>query len=146
MNKRLPAAAAALLAMFTLNNCATIISGTQDEVKIDSSPQGAECEVYKAGDVVARVKSTPETVMVKRSGKDLRVHCALDQQSSVASLGSPAVAKDLTGVETVKSGYNGWNMLNFLMVPALPLAITGLLVDGFSGASSGYDDAIVKMK
>lgn len=146
MYTRLIGRAAALVGVLALSSCATIISGSQDEVKIDSKPQGAQCEVYKAGDIIARVKSTPETVMVKRSGKDLRVHCALHEQPVVASLDTAGATKDLRGVETIDSGYNGWSMLNFLMVPALPLMITGLLIDGFSGAGSGYDDAVVEMK
>lgn len=142
MNKRL--VAGVLVSAMALDGCASIISGTTDEVEIDSSPAGAECTIYKSGEVVDRVDKTPEIVMVKRSGTDLRAHCKKPQD--VAAINGDAVAgRELTGQATIESGYNGWNLLNFLFVPALPVAILGLLVDGFSGASSGYDDVKVEL-
>lgn len=111
-----------------LNGCASIVSGTTDDIKIDTVPTGADCTVYRSGNVVGRVH-TPQTVNVKRSGSPLLAVCENGEQ---------------TGRDTIDSGFNSWVLGNMLFI-APGAIIVGLVVDGVTGAWHGYDDAEVKL-
>ncbi len=59
-----------------LAGCATIISGRSQEMTINTSPQGAQCDIVRAGkgDLIARVV-TPQTITIRKSKYDLRITC-----------------------------------------------------------------------
>lgn len=111
-----------------MSGCATVVSGTSDDVRFDSKPAGAECTVYRSGEVLNRIR-TPQTINVRRSGKPLLAVCE---------------SGDLRGREVIDSGHNWWWLGNMAFI-APPAIIVGLLIDGFSGAWHGYDDVTVKL-
>jgi len=115
------AAALAAVTALALSGCASIVSGTTDQVEIDSDPSGKDCVVYQAGDVVGRV-TTPETIVVKRAASDLLVTCG----DSRARAGS------------------GFNAVTLGNIPLLALGIFGLLTDAITGAYHDYDDVEVR--
>src|SRR5438093_13131879 len=58
--------------------CATIISGTTQDLYIDSQPQGASCKIDRQGAVVGTVNPTPGKANVPRHKDNIVVACALD--------------------------------------------------------------------
>lgn len=122
------AALAACVAM--LSGCASIVSGSTDEVRIDSKPTGATCDVYRSGEILNRIV-TPQTITVKRRGNTLLTTCEKD---------------GLAGSEKLKSSTNMWVLGNFGFAVLPVITIVGLAVDGVTGAWHGYDDATVELK
>lgn len=121
---------ASFAAALMLSGCATVVSGTTDDVKFETTPvTHADCTVYRSGDVVGRVH-TPQTISVRRSGKPLLAVCQHGE---------------LHGKQVIESGHNWWWLGNMLFI-APPTIIVGLLIDGFSGAWRGYDDVSVTLK
>lgn len=119
---------AAVAVAATLNGCASIVSGTTDDVEIRTNQPGAKCVVLRDGLQLFNGR-TPASVKVTRSGDDLEVQCQ----------DGPA-----RGRETVESGFNAWVLGNFLLFPPLG-TIVFLFVDGITGSWHGYDNVEVEM-
>lgn len=106
---------AGLLFLFTLylGGCATIFSGTKDDIRIDSDPQGALILI----DGLERGR-TPETVTVKRPG-----------------IGDTEVTLKLDGYEsrtfTLQKEFNAISVLNLF-------GMVGWAVDVATGAVTRY--------
>ena len=62
--------------------CATIISGTTQDLYVDSEPKGASCKIDRQGAVVGTINPTPGKVNVPRHKDNIVVACALDATSS----------------------------------------------------------------
>lgn len=100
-----------IAAVASLSGCATIISGTHQEVKINSIPTGAAVMVDGAPrgvtPVVLRLKRRPShTLTLQKIG--------YQPQSCI-----------------INSGFNGWFLGNILLG-----GVIGMAVDGIDGASS----------
>ena len=68
--------AATALAAVTLSGCGTITQGTSQDIAISTSPPGGHCELNRRGEHVASLTSTPNSVIVDKSTKDITVTCA----------------------------------------------------------------------
>lgn len=124
------AAALAVCALIS-SSCATIVSGTDDDVRVAPTYQ-SDCVLSREGQELTTLRSAPGTARVERSGDDLTVTCT-----------SNATGK--TGKAEMPAGFNAWTLGNFgFLFPGLIIA--GLLIDSFSGAWHGYDDVKVEMK
>lgn len=117
----------AIIAAAQMSACATIVSGTTDDVAIDTKPPGAACSVVRDGREIGNIMRTPGTVTVSRTGEPLYINCA---------------TADAAGRETDDAGFNAWTLGN---LPFMLLGAVGLIVDGISGAYHGYDDVTVDM-
>jgi hypothetical protein len=110
----------AVFALAGLSGCASIVSGTTQQVTVATEPPGADCVVSRGGVPVGSVTSTPGSLIVSRGHIDLDVSCSKPGYAS-------ARAVQPTGVE-------GWLFGN--------LAIGGLVgigVDFATGAAYRYD-------
>lgn len=77
-----------LVALFTLSSCASITTGTNQAIAVQTTPEsGANCELSNDKGKWF-VSSTPETVSVKRAYSDLTVTCHRGSYSGVTSLHS----------------------------------------------------------
>lgn len=116
--------AAALLALvpLALSSCASIISGTSQEVAINSKPAGAECDIDRDGKTIGHIDQTPGSLVVTRTSSDLLVECS-------------------------KPGYQDTTAANENDVEAWVLGdlffggLIGLGVDAISGAINSYDNS-----
>jgi hypothetical protein len=75
---------------FALSGCA-LLTGTTDEVAVNSEPPGAECRIERMARPVALVKATPATVTIERSHFPIDIYCTKD---------------GLAGAQTVMPGVN----------------------------------------
>lgn len=123
------AAAVAALAAALLGGggCASIVSGSRDDVGISTKPAGGTCDVYNHNGILLAHTATPGRVTVPRSSSDLTVDCALGVKK---------------GTEKIESESNGWVWGNVLLFPPFGTLI-GLAVDASTGALNGYDDIVV---
>ena len=104
--------------------CATIISGTTQDLYVDSEPKGASCTVDRQGAVVGMINPTPGKVNVPRHKDNIVVSCALDgyEQSN----------------EVLASSFSGATFGNLLLG-----GIVGVVIDASSGANNKYPERIV---
>ena len=55
--------------------CASIVSGTSQNIYVNTTPEGADCKLYRENIVIARANPTPETVMVDKTKHDIVIKC-----------------------------------------------------------------------
>lgn len=104
--------------------CATIISGTTQDLYIDSEPKGASCKIDRQGATVGMVNPTPGKVNVPRHKDNIVVACSLDgyEQSN----------------EVLASSFTGATFGNLLLG-----GFVGVVIDASSGANNKYPERIV---
>lgn len=109
---------AAALAL-SLGGCATVVEGTSQSVAIATQPPGASCTVSREGVQLSAVISTPGSVKVDKSRKDITVTCSKEgyQTTSV----------------NYSSSFNGMTFGNIILGGAV-----GAVVDASTGANYNY--------
>ena len=60
--------------MFLLSGCATVITGTRQDIQVESQPAGAVCTFTRAGQTLGSV-TTPGSLKVKRDAEPMTVVC-----------------------------------------------------------------------
>jgi hypothetical protein len=76
MKSIIGAATAAALVAVGLSGCGTITQGTTQDIAITTSPPGGHCELDRRGEHVVSLYSTPSSVIVDKSTKDIVLTCA----------------------------------------------------------------------
>ena len=115
MKARIMAIAGMALA---LTGCATVIAGTSQDIRIVSDPPGAECRVTR-DEVALAVVTTPATVNVPRSKRDIMASC---RKEGLADAN-----------EMIPSTIHGGTVGNVIAG-----GIIGIAVDAASGANNEY--------
>ena len=64
-----------VLGTVCLSGCASILSGTSQQVMVNTNPGGARCGIYKEGERVATIDSTPGSATVQRTKHDIWLAC-----------------------------------------------------------------------
>jgi len=118
--KKFFGAVLSLGAAISLSGCASIVSGSHQDISINTSPEGAKCAVYRDGVQVGYVNSTPGIVSVSRRSSDIWVGCVKDNY-------------DFSNAKN-SSDFNGWVIGNLGFG-----GLIGLVVDMSTGASHAYD-------
>lgn len=118
------ASATALVAAALLSGCASIISGSHDDIMVKTDPEGADCTVYQGAEVLGHVNPTPGGIVVPRSYNDIFVRC---------------VKEDYEGEAMNTSGLNGWVFGNIIF--GLIGAPIGVIVDTSTSNATSYDPA-----
>jgi hypothetical protein len=75
MKLSLGTAAAVSFAAVCLSGCASIVSGTSQEIKVVTNPPGANCQFVREGSVIARVDNTPGGVTIRKTKHDITLKC-----------------------------------------------------------------------
>jgi hypothetical protein len=63
------------MAAATLAGCGTIVHGSNQTIALATSPPGAQCGVYRHGELIDKVAATPGSVAVTRERQELTVLC-----------------------------------------------------------------------
>lgn len=128
MNWHKLAAAGRLTAIVALalasSACATVMSGTTQEVFIESDPTGAECKVDRLDANVGVVKPTPGRVNVSRSKDTMIVTCVHEGYEP--------------SNEVLASSFTGATFGNILLG-----GIVGVVIDASSGANNKYPERVM---
>lgn len=109
----------AVTALALLSGCASIASGTTQEIAVTSSPTGATCDVSRQGMTLQQI-TTPASPMIKKSKYDLSIQCSKSGYQNAAVI-------DPSGVEP-------WVFGNILFG-----GLIGLIIDVSDGAQNHYD-------
>lgn len=106
-----------------LTGCASIVSGTNQPITVESVPYGGACTINRNGNTIANLPTTPMTVTVERSAFPMAVRCTRDgfEPGSVA----------------VESELNGWIFGNIFFGGPI-----GVIVDSVTGAGRKYAETV----
>lgn len=110
-------------ALFLLSGCASIVSGKSQEITLDTTPPGANCNLNRDGKFLAGVPQTPGTVKVEKTKDDIEVVCQKPQYTQAK--------------ENLDSGTDGWVFGNVLLG-----GLIGWGVDSAVGADNKYPEKV----
>ena len=132
MKRSLGAAAAVLFAAVCLSGCASIVSGTSQEIKVVTNPPGANCQFVREGSVIASVNNTPGGVTIKKTKHDITLKCNKEGYQEATYLNHSG-ADGATFGNIILGGGIGWAIdsasgsdnkytgeVNVTLVPILP--------------------------
>jgi uncharacterized protein YceK len=114
---------AAIVMALTLSGCASIVDSSSQETTINSTPQGARCDLVREGAVIGTVSSTPAKVNYKRRYADAEVVC---KKPGYKDTKAP-----------LSSDTNAWTFGNIIFG-----GLIGWGIDAGTGAMNKYDEAI----
>ncbi|MEN8722141.1 MAG: translation initiation factor 2 [Alphaproteobacteria bacterium] len=112
-----------VLGALSLTACSSIITGTTQNIAVQTEPSGAACQVQRDNQVIGYVDPTPGAIKVKKSSNDITVVC-------------------------MKQGYHNQGELTAASFQAMTLAnvvlggVVGIIVDAATGAISKYPDSV----
>jgi hypothetical protein len=112
-----------MLAMATLSACATVTSGTNHTLLVESDPVGATCLLRRDGANIASVNPTPGSARISKSRHDITVNCEKADHEPTS--------------QTVTAGFQAMTLGNVLVG-----GVIGLAADLASGAAITYPDSV----
>jgi hypothetical protein len=112
-----------LLAMATLSGCATVTSGTDHTLLVETDPAGATCILQRQGANIGAVNPTPGSVRISKSRNDILVNCEKADHEATS--------------RTVTAGFQAMTLGNVLIG-----GVIGLAADLASGAAITYPDSV----
>lgn len=111
-------------ALLGLGGCATVVKGSSQDIAIDSSPQGASCEVTRQGVILGQISATPAKFNVSRDKDPLVIACKKPGHAA--------------GQSTAESKFNGATLGNILLG-----GVIGVVVDASTGANYTYPEQVM---
>jgi hypothetical protein len=123
-HRRIGAVLAAALLSVGLSACATIVTGTSQNITVESEPAGATCKLTRASATVGAIAETPAMVRLDRSKDNVEVTCDKEghQQAS----------------EILSASFTGTTIGNVLLG-----GLIGVAVDAASGANNRYPEYVL---
>jgi hypothetical protein len=99
---------AAMVAVLpVLGACSSIISGASQQITVNTNPAGAACALYREGNRIAMVESTPGTVHVVRTKDSITVLCVKPGYEQVTYLNRSGIEGSTYG-NMIAGGLVGW--------------------------------------
>lgn len=115
----------ATCAVLFLSGCATIVSGSQQSIFIETPHvNGAECKLTDSKNGSWRLDSTPGSVFVAKGNGPMNIVCSKKGYE--------------TTILQVEEGFAGATMGNIILGGGI-----GILVDAASGAAQKYPDNVI---
>lgn len=112
---------AAIAMSYVLSACATIVSGTTQNVTVESEPEGATCKLVRASQTIGAIANTPGTLRLNRSKDDISVVCDKEGYQQAT--------------ETLSASFTGATIGNVLFG-----GLIGVAIDASSGANHRYPE------
>ncbi|MFM7612389.1 MAG: hypothetical protein ACKO9A_26385 [Alphaproteobacteria bacterium] len=112
-----------LLAMASLSACATVTSGTDHTLLVESDPAGATCILQRQGANIGAVNPTPGAVRISKSRHDILVNCEKADHEATS--------------RTVTAGFQSMTLGNILIG-----GVIGVAADLAAGAAVTYPDSV----
>jgi hypothetical protein len=106
-----------------LGACASIGSGTSQQIVVNTDPPGAMCGLYREGFRIAAVTPTPGAATVQKTKHDITIICLLPGHQQ-AELRNNSGAEAMTFGNLIIGGGIGW------------------AIDSASGADNKYDSPV----
>jgi len=92
---------------FGLANCASILSGTTQEVVVNTNPPGADCVLNRLDESIGSVNPTPGGVTIQKTKEDITIVCNLEGYQEATHLSNSGIQASTWG-NIVLGGPVGW--------------------------------------
>ena len=113
---------AAVLGSLLVSACASIIDGSTQQIAIESTPPGAQCDFSRQGSVIGQT-TTPGGVVVQKTKHNIQVSCQKDGYETTTA--------------TLKSGVAGATWGNIILGGGI-----GWAIDSASGSDNKYEEFV----
>lgn len=110
-----------LTSALILSNCASIASGTDQTITVNTTPEDAKCRFIREGRIIGEIGSTPGSVLVERLKHDITVECSKPGYQTATFIN--------------ESGSEGATFGNIILGGGI-----GWAIDSASGADNSYDE------
>ena len=87
--------------------CASIISGTTQDVTLDTNPHGAACEFKREGATIATIAKTPQKIEIDKTKHDIHVTCHKEGYEEATAVLESGVESATLG-NIILGGGIGW--------------------------------------
>jgi hypothetical protein len=112
-----------MLALATLSACATVTSGTDHTLLVETDPAGATCLLRRDGANIGAVNPTPNAIRISKSRHDISVNCEKADHEPTS--------------RTVTASFQAMTLGNVLIG-----GVVGLAADLASGAAITYPESV----
>jgi hypothetical protein len=112
-----------MLALATLSACATVTSGTDHTLLVETDPAGATCLLRRDGANIGAVNPTPNAIRISKSRHDISVNCEKADHDPTS--------------RTVTASFQAMTLGNVLIG-----GVVGLAADLASGAAITYPESV----
>lgn len=112
-----------ILALTGLSACATVTSGTDHTLLVESDPAGATCNLQRDGAIIGAVNPTPGSARISKSRHDIIVTCDKAEHEATS--------------RTVTAGFQAMTLGNVLIG-----GVVGIAADLASGAAITYPESV----
>jgi hypothetical protein len=112
-----------ILALTGLSACATVTSGTDHTLLVESDPAGATCNLQRDGAIIGAVNPTPGSARISKSRHDIIVTCDKADYEATS--------------RTVTAGFQAMTLGNVLIG-----GVVGIAADLASGAAITYPESV----
>jgi len=112
-----------MLALATLSACATVTSGTDHTLLVETDPAGAACMLRRDGANLGAVNPTPSAIRISKSRHDITVNCEKADHESAS--------------RTITADFQAMTLGNVLVG-----GVIGVAADLASGAAITYPDSV----
>jgi len=121
MNRFVRLGGLAMLPM--LGACSSIVSGTTQQIMVNTNPAGADCALFRQGNRIATIQNTPGSALVDKTKHDITILCVKPgfEQASFFN----------------KSGVEGATLGNIILGGGI-----GWAIDSASGADNKYQSPV----
>jgi len=90
-----------------LCGCASIISGTTEEVTVNTNPSGANCAIDRNGKTIANVSPTPAAATIEKTKYEITIVCDKDGYQEATYIDRSGIQASTWG-NIVLGGGIGW--------------------------------------
>lgn len=152
--RRTAVQALVLAGLTTIGGCVSILEGTSQEIAVNTTPPGAQCDFYREGKSIGSLPSTPGTLTVRKSKHDITIRCkkegyqegTYNNHSGVSDTIAANVAMDVIltlGVSSIIDSANGADnkydeVVDIRLVPENPASKPGSFAGAMIGDRTGY--------
>ena len=123
MMLKLPRLCLGVIGLSLLSACATVTSGTDHTLLVESDPAGAACMLRRDGANIGAVNPTPSAIRISKSRHDITVNCEKAEHEPTS--------------RTVTAGFQAMTLGNVLIG-----GVVGLAADLASGAAITYPESV----
>jgi hypothetical protein len=100
---------ASVAAVALLAACSTVVEGSSQQIVVNTTPAGADCDLIRDGASIADVISTPASVKIDKSKRDITIECTLPQFHKATYFNKSDVAGATVG-NVLIGGLIGWGI------------------------------------
>lgn len=88
-----------LLGLLTIGGCATVLDGTSQSMRVNSSPRSAVCEATRQGEVLGSTSASSPVLQLTKSRHDILLTCsALGYETASAIIPSSASSSGVASI------------------------------------------------